>query len=91
MSDPIPTTIDLPRTDKLAVERTLLANERTFLAYFRTSVVFLSSGSVGLGLEVFENIRYIAVFLIVLAGPVFFFGLWRYRRVRQRTLRYLNE
>ena len=81
----------VPRTDKLAVERTLLSNERTFLAYFRTAVVFLSSGLAVLGLELFQNVRYVAVLLIVLSPPILAFGLWRYARVRNRTLRYLSE
>lgn len=81
----------VPRTDKLAVERTLLSNERTFLAYFRTGVVFLSSGLAVLGLEMFQNVRYVAVLLIALAPPIFAFGFWRYARLRKRTLRYLSE
>jgi len=81
----------LPKSDQLAVERTLLANERTFLAYFRSSVVFLSSGLAAMSLEVFENVRYIGVLLIVLAPPLFGLGLYRYVLVRRRTLKYLRN
>lgn len=44
-------------TDKLALDRTLLANERTFLAYFRTAVVFLSSAVAILQLEALQDLQ----------------------------------
>jgi len=78
----------LPRTDQLAVERTLLANERTFLAYFRTSVVFLTSGLAIRDIEFFSDIRYLSALLIVLGPLTFMVGLYRSIQLHRRILRY---
>lgn len=61
--------MELTLTDKLAIERTRLANERTFLAYFRSAVVFLSSGFAIMKLPLFDEIKWLGWILIAL-GPV---------------------
>jgi putative membrane protein len=74
----------LSYTDKLAIERTLLANERTFLAYFRTTVVFLSSGIAILKLDVLDDLMALAYLLIVLAVLLMGVGSLRYFQVKKR-------
>jgi putative membrane protein len=73
----------LPRTDQLAIDRTLLANERTFLAYFRTAVVFLTSGLAVMNIEFFAAIRQLSFLLIGLSPLVFLGGAWRFWVVRR--------
>lgn len=80
--------MSLPRTDELAIERTLLANERTFLAYFRTAAVLLTSGLAILHIEFFESIRFVSVGLIGLSPLVAGLGTWRLLTVRRNILRH---
>lgn len=47
----------LSLTNKLAIDKTNLANERIFLAYFRTFIVFLSSGFAIIKLDMLIEIR----------------------------------
>jgi putative membrane protein len=44
MSDDDSSRAPLPLTDRLALDRTLLANERTLLAYIRTAIMLAGSG-----------------------------------------------
>jgi putative membrane protein len=76
----------LPRTDLLAIERTLLANERTFLAYFRTAAVFFTSGLAVLHIDFFSAIRSLAYILLGLSPLLLTLGVWRLIRVRNRVL-----
>jgi putative membrane protein len=78
----------LIKRDWLAIERTKLANERTFLSYFRTGIVFLGTGVSVLYLELFHQIREFGVILLVISPVVLFFGLWRFRKVRNRIRSY---
>ena len=77
---------ELPRTDRLALERTRLANERTLLAYVRTALALLGGG-VGL-LEFVEAGWARGAGLVSIAAGVVTLpaGVWRYLVVR-RTLR----
>ncbi len=81
-----PATAPMPRSDQLALERTLLAIERTFLAYFRTSAVFLSSGVAILAMKFFVEIRDLAWVLIGLAPIILGVGIIRTKRSRARVL-----
>ncbi|GAB2770973.1 hypothetical protein GCM10027275_12110 [Rhabdobacter roseus] len=78
----------LSLADKLAVERTNLANERTFLAYFRTSIALLAGGLTFLGLELLKDVSDAGYFLLVLSPAVLMTGLIRYRVVRKRIRAY---
>ncbi|RMF02831.1 MAG: DUF202 domain-containing protein [Bacteroidetes bacterium] len=75
----------LSYTDKLALDRTLLANERTFLAYFRTAIVFLSSAVAILQLDVLQDLRSLAFFLLGLSPILLVVGGWRYYRLRKKN------
>ncbi|MFK5983644.1 MAG: DUF202 domain-containing protein [Flavobacteriaceae bacterium] len=73
----------LKLSDRLAIERTHLANERTFLAFFRSAVFFLGSGISIIHINFFEDIPYLGWGFIMLSPIMFLFGLYRLIRVRK--------
>ena len=73
----------LKLSDRLAIERTHLANERTFLAFFRSAVFFLGSGISIIHINFFEDIPYLGWGFIALSPIMFLFGLYRLIRVRK--------
>lgn len=79
---------DLSLTDKLAIDRTNLANERTFLAYFRTFIVFLSSGFAIINLDILTEIRWVGFMLISIAPLLFLIGLMRFLYVKKGIAKY---
>ncbi|QJP34777.1 DUF202 domain-containing protein [Nonlabens sp. Ci31] len=79
---------DLSLTDKLAIDRTNLANERTFLAYFRTFIVFLSSGFAIIKLDILTDIRWVGFMLISIAPLLFLIGLFRFLYVKKGINKY---
>ncbi|PHS62566.1 MAG: hypothetical protein COB12_10585 [Flavobacterium sp.] len=70
-------------SDRLAIERTHLANERTFLAFFRSSVFFLGTGISILHINFFEDIPFLGWGFVVLSPMMFLFGLYRLVSVRR--------
>lgn len=70
--------------DKLALDRTVLANERTLLSYFRSFVVVLSSGIAILKVELFEEIEYLGILLVTIAPILLVIGLARFIYVKKR-------
>ncbi|SDC74490.1 DUF202 domain-containing protein [Williamwhitmania taraxaci] len=81
----------LTLNDKLALDRTNLANERTFLAYFRSAVVFLSSGVVILKMSIFEDITSLGIVLLTLSPLVLGYGLFRFVKIRRRIATYYQK
>lgn len=75
--------MELKVTDKLAIERTRLANERTFLAYFRSAIVFLSSGAAIVKLKILEEIEWVGYALIVVGPILLSIGLIRFIYVKR--------
>lgn len=75
---------ELKTTDWLAIERTKLANERTFLAYFRTSVIFLATGLSLEKIELLDEVKFLGIWLILLAPLLFGLGLYRFLRVKRK-------
>lgn len=73
----------LTLSDKLAIERTHLANERTFLAFFRSSVFFLGTGLSIININFFEDIPYLGWGFVILSPFMFLFGLYRVFYVRK--------
>ncbi|MBE6128726.1 MAG: DUF202 domain-containing protein [Erysipelotrichaceae bacterium] len=73
------TEIRLSTSDKLALDRTHLANERTFLAYVRTFIGMLSAGIAILKVFDFAWTRPIAYALLICSIPMLAVGLYRYR------------
>ena len=82
---------DLIVRDFLAIERTRLANERTFLSYFRTFVVMLSSGFAILHLELFDELKWLFVILLVVAPIILFVGIGRLIYVKLRIRKYYTS
>lgn len=82
---------DLIVRDFLAIERTRLANERTFLSYFRTFVVMLSSGFAILHLELFDELKWLGVILLVVAPIILFVGIGRLIYVKRRIRKYYTS
>lgn len=83
--------MNLKLTDKLAIERTRLANERTFLAYFRSAIVFSSSGAAILKLEMFEDVKWIGYLLIIIGPILLLIGLLRLIYVKKRIKKAYQE
>ena len=83
--------LNLSLTDKLAIDRTSLANERTFLAYFRTFIVFLSSGFAIIKLDLLQEIKWIGHMLIIIAPLLLLIGLIRFIYVKKNTKKYYLE
>lgn len=81
----------LTLNDKLAIDRTHLANERTFLAYFRTAVVFLSSGVAILKMEILQEITGLGIVLLALTPFVLGYGLFRFIKVRRKIATYYQK
>ena len=83
--------MELSTTDKLAIERTRLANERTFLAYFRSAIVFLSSGFAIIQLQAFQQITWIGYALIFIGPTLLFVGIFRLFYVKKRIRSYYKS
>jgi len=74
---------NLNLSDRLAIERTHLANERTFLAFFRSAVFFLGTGISIIHINFFEDIPHLGWGFILLSPLMFLFGLFRLISVRR--------
>jgi putative membrane protein len=78
--------------DHLAAERTHLANERTLLAYLRSGfMLFITSISI---LKLFEGdttFRYIAFAILPLSLFAIIFGVFRYRKVRNKLMSFSTK
>lgn len=78
--------------DRLAVDRTLLANERTFLAYIRTALALFIAGV--FAIKFFDSISIEVIgWIFILSGIIILLtGFRKYRKVkRQIDLRIKNE
>ncbi|MCC5924783.1 MAG: DUF202 domain-containing protein [Crocinitomicaceae bacterium] len=69
--------------DKLAIDRTVLANERTLLSYFRSFVVMISSGAAILKVELLEELETLGFVLVIIAPLLLLIGIVRYFQVRK--------
>ena len=73
---------NLSLTDKLALDRTRLANQRTFLAFIRTSIMSFASGITLL--KLLPGGKFITAagsILLILAGGFLFLGFYNYFKV----------
>ena len=71
-------------SEKLAFERTVLANERTYLAYIRSFIVTLSSGLAILKLEFLSNLKLLGIVLTVVGPILFIAGTIRFFYVKYK-------
>lgn len=69
--------MELILRDKLAIDRTHLANERTFLAYFRSFLVTMATGFTFLKIELFSDLYFLAISLLVLSPVLLVIGILR--------------
>ncbi len=80
MKNPDQVNKDLILREKLALQRTVLANQSTFLSFLRTSMYFLMAGLTIQNL--FSNCNYIVfeIILFVISGLVLILGIFNYFR-----------
>lgn len=64
----------LERTDRLAMQRTLLANERTLLAYVRTSVSLVLLGVALIQFFSYRAFLVLGIFFVALGIGFLFYG-----------------
>ena len=79
---------NLTISEKLAIDRTKLANERTFLSFFRSFVVMLSSGLAIIKLQFLENIIIIGIALIIIGFMLLIYGFMHYYKVKKNISNY---
>lgn len=73
--------MELILRDKLAIDRTHLANERTLLSYLRTSLYLII-----FSLVIFSEteLLYVSLSSITLSSVISVVGLFRYNRTKRR-------
>ncbi len=71
---------DLILREKLAVQRTELANQSTFLSFLRTSMYFLMAGLTIQNLFSQGNYVVFEILLFVISGVVLILGVYNYYR-----------
>lgn len=77
-----PSDAPLPLTDRLAIDRTLLANERTLLAYIRTAIMLAVSGVTLIKLFPGERVVQLLGWCLLPLALVFAaIGVWRFTRI----------
>jgi putative membrane protein len=74
--------------DHLAMERTKLANERTLLSYIRTSLYLLLGGVGMLGLNDFQDIRWLGYVSLALSAILIVVGIYRYVMLNRHLLEF---
>lgn len=75
---------DLILREKLALQRTILANQTTFLAFLRTSLYFLVAGLTINNIFELKHYSYIEVVFYAISLFLFIFGLSNYLIHRKR-------
>ncbi|KAA5535712.1 DUF202 domain-containing protein [Paenimyroides baculatum] len=75
---------DLILREKLALERTVLANQSTFLSFLRTSLYFLIAGISINNLTATEYGNVIEIVFIVISLSVLFTGILNYSKQKKR-------
>jgi putative membrane protein len=77
--------------DRLAIDRTHLANERTLLAYVRTAFMLLIAGATAIKALPADRVAVISGWLLLGAGLVVgLFGARRFLAMRRRILRHAS-
>ena len=84
-------TIKHKLSDRLAFNRTKLANERTLLAYIRTAIGSCGAGIALLKLLEYPDAKYIGVTLIAAAPVILIVGVLRFIRMNKKVEDYKKE
>ncbi|HOY11902.1 MAG TPA: DUF202 domain-containing protein [Saprospiraceae bacterium] len=77
---------DLILREKLALQRTILANQSTLLAFLRTAMYFLVAG---ISINNFTTIKYgnyIEIVFIVVSVSLFIIGIINYNRQKRKII-----
>ncbi len=77
---------DLILRERLALQRTILANQSTFLAFLRTSMYFLVAGLSIQNLLKIENSIYFEIFFFCIAILIFVLGIINYFKHKKSIL-----
>ena len=77
---------DLILRERLALQRTILANQSTFLAFLRTSMYFFVAGLSLESLLKIENSFIIEWFLFISSFVIFCIGIFNYFRHKKMIL-----
>jgi putative membrane protein len=82
------TSEDLILRDRLAIDRTHLANERTLLAYARTAFMLVIAGATAIKALPDDRLIVATGWALLACGLVVaLFGAWRFRTIRLRVQR----
>ncbi|MDT0633064.1 DUF202 domain-containing protein [Rubrivirga sp. S365] len=74
----------LPLRDRLALDRTVLANERTLLAYLRTALGLVATGAALVHFTDDVGFEVVGWASLAVSPLVVAVGAWRFARVRRR-------
>lgn len=77
---------DLILREKLALQRTILANQSTFLSFIRTSMYFLVAGISIKNLTTIKFAIYIEAFFILLSVLLLIFGIINFKKQKNKIL-----
>lgn len=77
---------DLILRERLAIQRTILANQSTFLAFLRTSMYFLIAGLSLKNVLKIENSIIIEIVLFSVSGIILLIGLVNYFKHKKSIL-----
>jgi putative membrane protein len=77
---------DLILRERLALQRTVLANQSTFLAFLRTSMYFLIAGLSLKNVLKIENSIVIEIALFSVSGIIFILGIFNYFKHKKSIL-----
>lgn len=69
---------DLILREKLALQRTILANQSTFLSFLRTSMYFLMAGLTLQNIFTIGDFTVLEILLFVISGLVLIIGIFNY-------------
>ena len=81
-----PINKDLILRERLALQRTVLANQSTFLAFLRTAMYFLIAGLSLKNVLKIENSIVIEIVLFVVSGIIFIIGIINYFKHKKSIL-----
>ncbi|HLF53258.1 DUF202 domain-containing protein [Flavobacterium sp.] len=86
MEEKKPANKDLILRERLALQRTILANQSTFLSFLRTSMYFLIAGLSLRNLLKVENSLLIEIALFITAFVIFVLGTLNYLKHKKSIL-----
>lgn len=86
MKNQKPINKDLILRERLALQRTVLANQSTFLAFLRTAMYFLIAGLSLKNVLKIENSIVIEIVLLSVSGIIFIIGIINYFKHKKSIL-----